>query len=160
MSRSKQGGSIAGWISAGWAGVIFATGLALSGMTQPSKVIGFLDIFGDWDPSLAFVMGGAVLVHALTRPLIMKRSAPVLGANFDTPAQSTIDARLLFGAALFGLGWGLVGICPGPALVGIGSGQEMFLLFVGAMIVGMWAQRVLAPQRKGSEPRVAEAAEG
>lgn len=154
MTDKGPNSHLLGWLSAASAGVIFAVGLALSGMTQPSKVIGFLNIFGDWDPSLAFVMGGAVVVHALTRPLIMRRSRPLLGARFEVPSQTTTDGRLVIGAALFGLGWGLVGICPGPALVGVSSGQELFLLFSAAMIVGMWAHRLVMPPTVRDAPRV------
>lgn len=125
-------------------GALFGVGLTLSGMTQPGKVIGFLDLFGDWDPSLAFVMGGAVIAHALTRPFVLRRSRPVTAASFKLPTVTTIDARLIGGASLFGLGWGLVGICPGPGIVGLGSGATYFLLFFPCMLLGMVLYRAIS----------------
>ncbi len=116
------------------AGLLFAVGLGVSGMTLPAKVIGFLDIFGDWDPSLAFVMAGAIGVHALANRLLGRRVAPA-----DVQRRSLrIDRQLLFGAVLFGLGWGLVGYCPGPALVGLVTLQTPVVIFTAAMLVGMF----------------------
>jgi uncharacterized membrane protein YedE/YeeE len=127
------------WSSAA-AGAVFAVGLAVSGMTLPSKVIGFLDVFGDWDPSLAFVMGGALLVYGIGFRLIMGRPKPVFEASFHLPTRRDVDGRLLGGAALFGIGWGLGGFCPGPALTSIGAGFAGLwgiLLFIAAMVAGM-----------------------
>ena len=136
------------------AGVVFGIGLTLSGMTQPAKVIGFLDLFGNWDPSLAFVMGGAVIVHALTRPLVLRRTQPIAAASFRLPNLTAIDGRLVAGASLFGLGWGLVGICPGPGIVGLGSGDSYFLVFFPAMLVGMLIHgRLAARPSPSAEPR-------
>jgi len=120
-------------------------------MTQPSKVIGFLDLFGNWDPSLAFVMGGAVIAHALTRPLVLRRNRPIAAPAFKLPAATQIDARLLGGASLFGLGWGLVGICPGPGIVGIGSGATYFLLFFPSMLLGMLLYRMTGKAKPSGE---------
>jgi len=98
-------------------GVLFAVGLALGGMTQPEKILGFLDIFGAWDPSLLFVMLGAVGVHSIAYRLTMRRASPVFAESFHVPRRQELDARLIGGATLFGIGWGLAGYCPGPALV-------------------------------------------
>ena len=118
-------------------GVIFAAGLALSGMVQPEKVIGFLDVAGAWDPSLAFVMLGAVGVYALTRWRLVPAARPLVAATYAKPEARRIDARLVTGAAIFGVGWGLVGLCPGPALAALGGGTRAALWFVPAMLVGM-----------------------
>ena len=125
-------------------GLVFAVGLGLGGMTQPVKIIGFLDVTGHWDPSLAFVMGGAVTVSLLLFPSILKRSAPVLGTRFVLPEKKTIDLRLLGGAGLFGIGWGLSGYCPGPALVSLVTAAPPVVVFVAAMAVGLaLGQRLL-----------------
>ncbi len=119
------------------AGALFGLGLVVSGMVNPAKVLGFLDIAGDWDPSLAFVMGGAIPVAALGFRLGARRTRPVCAAAFSPPARSLIDARLITGAVLFGLGWGLAGICPGPALAMLGLFEINAVAFVLAMIGGM-----------------------
>ena len=124
-------------------GLIFGTGLVISGMTSPDKVVGFLDILGAWDPDLAFVMGGALFTYAPVRLLVLKRSAPVLAPAFDEPTVRTIDASLIGGAALFGVGWGIAGFCPGPAIVSVATAAEPALVFVGCMAVGMVAHRLL-----------------
>jgi len=118
-------------------GLVFAFGLVAGGMTQPSKVVGFLDFTGAWDPSLAFVMGGALATHALLRPVVLGRGRPLLAPQFYLPTRLDIDARLLAGSALFGVGWGLVGFCPGPALVALGGGMDAALVVVPAMLAGM-----------------------
>ncbi|NVJ28729.1 YeeE/YedE family protein, partial [Myxococcus sp. AM011] len=107
------------------------------GMTDPAKVVGFLDVAGRWDPSLAFVMAGALGTYALLRPFILRRTKPVLAERFPPPPQASVDGRLIGGAALFGIGWGMSGYCPGPALVSLPVGGTPVLLFVGAMLVGM-----------------------
>jgi uncharacterized protein len=122
-------------------GVLFAIGLVIAGMTQPAKVIGFLDLTGDWDPSLAFVMGGALAVYAIAFRLIKRRSKPVFGARFQIPSRTDLTPRLLVGASLFGVGWAIAGFCPGPAIVAAGSGMEQALLFLPSMAVGMWLFR-------------------
>lgn len=119
-------------------GVLFAFGLAISEMIDPARVTGFLDIFGRWDPTLLFVMGGALAVTLTLFPWIQKRERSLLGEPFHMPAQSHIEARLIIGAAIFGIGWGLAGLCPGPAIAGLASGSGGVLLFVLAMIAGQW----------------------
>ena len=128
-------------------GIIFSIGLGISGMTQPQKVIGFLDVFGEWNPSLAFVMGGAVLSYLALQLLIQRNfSIPVLGGSFQIPSRKDLDRSLIIGALLFGSGWGLGGYCPGPAITSLGSGSLNALLFVVAMGVGMLlADRVISP---------------
>lgn len=118
-------------------GVIFGLGLAMSGMTDTAKVIGFLDIFGNWVPDLAFVMGGAVLVTLVAFRLILKRSKPLLANGFQLPTNTTLDGRLLGGAALFGIGWGIYGYCPGPAISALAYLNTDTVIFVGAMLAGM-----------------------
>ncbi len=120
-----------------FAGVLFGLGLAVSGMVDPQKVIGFLDVAGDWDPTLAFVMGGALLVTIPAFRLIFKRPRPVLAENFELPAKKDVDKRLLGGSALFGVGWGLSGFCPGPAVTALATGITPVFAFVVAMIAGM-----------------------
>lgn len=119
-------------------GLMFAIGLVLGGMTQPQKIIGFLDIFGDWDPSLAGVMLGAVLVHAIAYRLIMRRAKPVFEPRFLVPKRSDIDASLVVGAALFGIGWGLGGYCPGPGLVAVGALVPDAAVFLASTVAGHW----------------------
>ena len=119
------------------AGAVFAIGLGISGMTDANKVINFLNPLGQWDPSLAFVMVGAIGAHMTTRGLILKREQPMFAAEFSTIASTVIDKRLLVGAGLFGAGWGLGGFCPGPGVVSaVALGTEA-LVFVGAMLGGM-----------------------
>ncbi|HEY7773265.1 MAG TPA: DUF6691 family protein [Marinagarivorans sp.] len=120
------------------AGLLFGVGLAASGMTDPAKVLGFLDIFGDWVPDLAFVMGGAVLVTLVSFRFILKRQAPVCDTTFHVPNNTTIDKKLLIGAALFGIGWGIYGYCPGPALGALVYLKQNTVIFVVAMLAGMW----------------------
>jgi uncharacterized membrane protein YedE/YeeE len=118
-------------------GLVFGLGLLLSGMTDPGKVLGFLDLFGQWDPSLAFVMGGAILVGFFAFALAKKRTTNFLGGALSLPTSNVIDKRLVIGGLLFGAGWGLAGFCPGPALVSLAAGQEKALIFVAAMVIGM-----------------------
>ncbi|MCA9690257.1 MAG: YeeE/YedE family protein [Myxococcales bacterium] len=118
------------------AGLLFAVGLAVAGMTQPSKVIAFLDFTGDWDPSLAFVMLGAILVYAPLFRRACRMSAPYCDVSFSLPSRRDIDARLVVGAAMFGIGWGLAGYCPGPAITSIGARMPSAMLFTAAMFVG------------------------
>jgi uncharacterized membrane protein YedE/YeeE len=124
-----------------FAGVLFAVGLCLSGMTQPMKVQNFLDFFGTWDPSLAFVMGGAILVHFGVVIWAKRAPKPIVAERFIWPEFTAIDARLIFGAALFGIGWGLAGYCPGPALVSIGAASRPLFAFLVAMGAGTIAAR-------------------
>jgi uncharacterized protein len=118
------------------AGAIFAIGLALGGMTIPAKITGFLDVGGSWDPALVFVMVGAIAVYAPLLRVIRRRPAPLLDARFHWPQRAAVDARLIGGAMIFGVGWGLSGYCPGPALVSLASGTGA-LVFVIAMLAGI-----------------------
>lgn len=125
-------------------GLLFGAGLIVSGMSDPAKVLNFLDLFGSWDPSLAFVMGGAVFVAFIGFRLVLRRGRPVAGGSFHLPAKTDIDAPVIAGPAIFGIGWGLGGFCPGPALTALGLGATGTLAFVPAMLLGMWAARLLA----------------
>jgi uncharacterized membrane protein YedE/YeeE len=125
------------------AGLLFGLGLAVSGLINPAKVLTFLDIAGAWDPSLAATMGAAVAVTYAGYRLVLRRRAPLLDCAFHLPAPAAIDNRLLGGAMLFGVGWGLVGFCPGPALAALSSGSERVVLFVAAMFAGMAVARWL-----------------
>lgn len=118
-------------------GLVFGIGLILGGMTNPAKVIGFLDLFGNWDPSLAFVMGGAISVGLLAFRIAGNRPASLLGEPMRLPTRKDIDKRLVLGSLTFGAGWGLAGFCPGPALVAFGSGNIKATIFVASMLTGM-----------------------
>lgn len=118
-------------------GLLFGIGLGISGMTRPAKVIGFLDVFGRWDPSLAFVMAGALAVHILLLRRVERRSRPLLDVTFHRPSAKHVDRKLVIGATIFGVGWGLAGYCPGPAIAALGSGAPVALVFVAAMALGM-----------------------
>ena len=119
------------------AGLIFGLGLIVSGMANPEKVIGFLNIFGRWDPSLAFVMGGAIFVGVFSFKYIVKREKTLLGGSLHLSNEKSINKRLIFGSLIFGLGWGVAGFCPGPALVSLGMGSLKGALVVIAMLAGM-----------------------
>ena len=128
------------------AGLIFGLGLVLSGMADPAKVLNFLDVAGTWDPSLIFVMGGAIAVTLPGYAMLRRRGAPLFAPRFAFPTRSDIDARLIGGAATFGLGWGLSGFCPGPALTALSFGATGTFVFVPAMLAGMWlARRTAVP---------------
>jgi uncharacterized protein len=137
------------------AGLVFGLGLIVSGMANPAKVIGFLDLGGAWDPSLAFVMGGAIAVGVVAFFVARRRSESFLGAAMRLPAVRTIDRRLVLGSVMFGVGWGLAGFCPGPAVVALGMGQGKALLFVAAMLGGMvlfeWLERSRAGRGVASD---------
>jgi uncharacterized membrane protein YedE/YeeE len=120
------------------AGLLFGLGLIISGMGNPAKVLGFLDIAGAWDPSLMLVMAGAIAVAAIAFALAKRRALSVLGSPMRLPAADKLDRRLAGGAILFGIGWGVAGFCPGPALLGIGIGLPQAMVFAGAMVAGMW----------------------
>ncbi len=122
-------------------GLLFAVGLGVSGMTLPEKVLNFLDLFGDWDASLAFVMGAALLVHGASYKFIRKRPTPILSPDWHVPNKKEITPQLVLGSILFGMGWGLGGYCPGPALTSIVSGRLELFYFLGAMILGMLLYR-------------------
>jgi uncharacterized membrane protein YedE/YeeE len=141
------------------AGLLFAVGLGLAGMTQPSKVVGFLDVTGEWDPSLAFVMVGGILTHMVLYRLITKRPSPVMAAAFQIPTRRDITPRLVVGSGLFGVGWAIAGYCPGPGLVSSGAGSTNALLFLGAMVGGMVLYKVVNPAlTKAFAPRKVEQA--
>lgn len=129
-------------------GALFAAGLVLSGMTHPLKVLGFLDVSGRWDPSLALVMGGAIAVMAPVVALVRRRRRPLFESALHEPPMTPIDARLLGGAALFGVGWGIAGFCPGPALVSLATGALPAVAFVLAMLAGIWIADRVAPARR------------
>lgn len=118
------------------AGLLFAVGLCISGMANPAKVLGFLDVTGQWDPSLMFVMVGALAVYAPLHALIRRRAAPACGGSFAPLARTKIDSPLILGSAMFGVGWGLSGLCPRPALVNVLRGAPEVALFVGSMVAG------------------------
>jgi len=127
------------WSAAFLCGLVFSVGLGLSGMTNPGKVIAFLDVLGRWDPTLAFVMMGAMGTHALLFRLVTRRSKPILVPRFSIPARRDLDRSLLLGSALFGVGWGLSGYCPGPALASLVGGGRPALVFTASMFAGMAA---------------------
>ena len=118
-------------------GLVFGIGLIASGMTDPAKIKGFLDLFGAWDPSLALVMGGAIAVGAIAFVLARRRTISWTGAHMEIPTSTVIDRRLLLGGVLFGAGWGIAGYCPGPAIVSASAGSMAALGFVAAMLIGM-----------------------
>jgi len=130
-------------ISSFLCGLVFGFGLLISGMTQPAKVLGFLDIFGRWDPTLAFVMAGALVASSAGYAMARRQSHPVLSAQHLWPAQCNIDQSLVVGSIIFGIGWGLVGLCPGPALENLASLSPRVIVFVVAMLAGMIAQDFL-----------------
>jgi uncharacterized membrane protein YedE/YeeE len=137
-------------------GLLFGIGLVVSGMTNPAKVLNFLDIAGTWDPSLAFVMGGAVVTTAIGYRLVLARDRPLLADRFHLPTTTAIDTRLLAGSALFGLGWGLVGYCPGPAVTALTIAAPAALVFLPAMLAGMAMARALPAAgvgQTGQRPR-------
>ena len=140
------------------AGLVFGLGLIISGMSDPTKVKNFLDFFGTWDPSLAFVMGGAIAVTLVGYRIAFGRGKPLLADGFSLPRKGDIDAPLVIGAALFGIGWGLSGFCPGPAIVSLPLLATGTLVFVAAMLVGMVLARAL--QTRQRQPTSAEATNG
>lgn len=137
------------------AGLVFGLGLIVSGMANPAKVLGFLDVGGSWDPSLAFVMAGAIAVGAIAFAVARKRTVSLLGAAMKLPTSRDIDRRLVIGSALFGIGWGVAGFCPGPGLVALGMGEIKALVFVVAMLVGMGIFELLERRKKATTLRAA-----
>lgn len=131
-------------------GALFGTGLFLSGMTDTTKVQGWLDVFGNWDPTLAFVMGGAIVPMALAWHL-SRKTRPLVGGSFPTPAAPEMDHRLIIGSVLFGMGWGLAGLCPGPAIASLSYGGTGGLVFLAAMLAGM----LIAPKAGEKLDRIA-----
>jgi uncharacterized membrane protein YedE/YeeE len=137
------------------AGLVFGLGLILSGMANPAKVLGFLDLGGRWDPSLALVMAGAIAVGAISFAVAGKRTLSYLGAPMKLPTARQIDRRLVGGGLLFGIGWGIAGFCPGPALVALGMGQGKAAVFVAAMLAGMGLFELLERRKLGAPPEPA-----
>jgi uncharacterized protein len=124
-------------------GLIFGVGIAISGMANPAKVINFFDFAGTWDPSLVFVMGGAVITTFIGYRLVLARPAPLFETSFQLPANRKLDLRLLLGSGIFGIGWGIAGFCPGGALPALGTGQISVFIFVAALICGIFAAKWL-----------------
>lgn len=131
MNRGLQ------WLTAGLAGLLLGLGLILSGMANPAKVVGFLDVAGPWDPSLGLVMGGGLVVGSVGFALLKKRQVTLLGEPLNLPVSRKIDIRLIFGSVLFGIGWGITGICPGPGLVLLGAGIPEGVIYVVSLLAGM-----------------------
>lgn len=146
------------WVSL-LSGALFSVGLSLSGMTRPAKVVGFLDVGGDWDPSLACVMGGALAVMFAAQAIARRLRRPLYAAEFPTLPPSGVDARLIGGALIFGAGWGLVGFCPGPALVAAGAGARAALVFVPAMAAGMGLYRLVETRARAGLDETGRGAE-
>lgn len=147
-------------LTAAFFGALFGGGLLVAGMLDPAKVLGFLDVAGAWNPQLAFVMGGAVVLAAPAFFVARRRARTMLGGELQLPERRPIDARLLLGSGVFGVGWGLVGVCPGPAVVLLGAGGARPALFVTAMISGMLLIPVLAlrrPRKSSARPGGGEA---
>jgi uncharacterized membrane protein YedE/YeeE len=132
-------------LSAAFAGLLFGGGLTISGMVNPMKVLNFLDLSGAFDPTLIFVMGGGLLTALVGYQLLFRIGKPLLAERFDLPGTKLIDARLVGGAALFGVGWGISGICPGPAVAGLVFGNSLSFIFVTAMAAGIIGARLLSP---------------
>jgi len=139
------------------AGTLFGLGLVVSGMSNPAKVIGFLDVAGSWDPTLLVVMAGALAVTIPGFRLLKSRPRPLFADAFQWPARKDLDARLLGGAALFGVGWGIAGFCPGPAFTALATGRPDVLLFVGAMVGGAGLHRLLFDGDGSSKPAASKA---
>jgi uncharacterized membrane protein YedE/YeeE len=136
-------------------GLVFGIGISISGMANPAKVLNFFDVAGTWDPSLAFVMGGALVVAFIGYKLVLKRPAPLFEANFNVPTSRVIDARLVGGSAVFGIGWGIAGFCPGGALPALGTGNIDVLIFTAALVAGILIAR--AAQAATARRQVARA---
>lgn len=136
-------------------GAVFGTGISMSGMANPAKVINFFDVAGSWDPSLAFVMGGALIVTFIGYRLVLNRRTPVFEPTFDIPQNRKLDAKLLTGAGIFGVGWGIAGFCPGGALPALGTLDSRVIVFVAALIAGMFVTRFVmnwtTPRRQPAE---------
>ena len=135
------------WITAALAGLLLGFGLILSGMANPAKVVGFLDVTGLWDPSLALVMGGGLIVGAIGFALLRRQRNTLLGEPLNLPTNHTINGRLVAGSVLFGIGWGLTGICPGPGLVLLGAGVDAGLVYILALLAGMTLYSVIERAR-------------
>lgn len=137
------------------AGLVFGLGLIVSGMANPAKVLGFLDLAGNWDPSLAFVMAGAIAVGAIAFAVANRRAVSLLGVEMRLPSARHIDRRLVLGSVVFGIGWGVAGFCPGPALVSLGMGEFKAFVFVAAMLAGMGIFELFERCRRVPAPHLA-----
>ncbi len=144
------------YVSSFISGLIFAIGLGVAGMMNPDKVQGWLDITGKWDPSLAMVMAGGVLVTFLTYPLILKRKAPVFEKSFAIPSNNKVDKKLLTGAVLFGVGWGIGGLCPGPAIANLSTLNPGIIVFVASMLIGFYLHQVVTSLKRNNPGAVVE----
>lgn len=135
-------------------GLVFGLGIVISGMANPAKVLNFFDIAGSWDPSLALVMGGALITTLIGYRFVLARPGPVLAERFQLPTSTRIDARLIGGSAIFGIGWGIAGFCPGGAIPALGTGRSEVLIFVSSLIVGLLATRFFTNmQQRGEAPQ-------
>ncbi len=135
------------WVTAGLAGLLLGLGLILSGMANPAKVVGFLDVAGPWDPSLGLVMGGGLMVGSVGFSLLRKQPKTLLGERLNLPVSRKIDRRLIAGSVLFGIGWGITGICPGPGLVLLGAGVPEGLIYMASLLAGMTLYSVIEKLR-------------
>ncbi|BBU67748.1 DUF6691 family protein [Fluviibacter phosphoraccumulans] len=135
------------WITAGLAGLLLGLGLILSGMANPAKVVGFLDVAGPWDPSLGLVMGGGLVAGSIGFALLKKQPTTLLGEPLNLPTSRKIDLRLIMGSVLFGIGWGITGICPGPGLVLLGAGIPEGVIYIASLLVGMTLYSVIEKLR-------------
>lgn len=133
------------------AGILFGFGLSVAQMIDPAKVVNFLDFFGTWDPSLAFVMGGGLLVNAILTPFILKKARPVFAEFFRVPTKTEVDRRIVIGGILFGVGWGIAGYCPGPMLTSLSFANADILTIVGAYIVGTFATKWVVNHLAGKQ---------
>ena len=136
-------------LSAFIVGLIFGAGIAISGMINPAKVLNFFDIAGTWDPSLIFVMGGALVTTFIGYRFVLRRDRPVIEERFQLPTARDIDARLVGGSAVFGVGWGIAGFCPGAAVPALGSGKWEVAFFVAALLAGLWVARAIRDRQAG-----------
>lgn len=139
------------------AGLVFGLGLIVAGMVNPAKILGFLDLVGKWDPSLALVMAGAIAVGLVAFALARRRTMSALGLPIQLPSASTLDVRLVGGSLVFGIGWGLAGFCPGPAIVALGAGYAKAALFVVAMLLGMGAFELIERNRTRTDLTTSDA---
>lgn len=137
------------FLSAFIVGLIFGVGIAISGMINPAKVLNFFDIAGTWDPSLIFVMGGALATTFIGYRIVLRRDKPVIEERFQLPTARAIDARLVGGSAVFGIGWGIAGFCPGAAIPALGSGKVEVAGFVAALLAGLWVARAIRDRQTG-----------
>ncbi len=135
------------WVTAGLAGLLLGLGLILSGMANPAKVVGFLDVAGPWDPSLGLVMGGGLMIGSVGFALLRKQPKTLLGEPLNLPVSRKIDRRLIAGSVLFGIGWGITGICPGPGLVLLGAGVPEGLIYMASLLAGMTLYSVIEKLR-------------